>query len=96
MSPSLAQRLPRQDVSPTLKWREKFCGRKLINIAPTTIEARRLGCDVRAIVVQGAIKITSGSKATTYRPDGHRDPPRGYLPSESYGPEGAVTLFGRM
>jgi len=79
-----------------LKWREKFCGRKLINIAPTTIEARRLGCDVRAIVVQGAIKITSGSKATTYRPDGHRDPPRGYLPSESYGPEGAVTLFGRM
>ena len=69
---------------------------EIINIATTVIVARRLGRDVRAIVVQGAIKITCGSKATTYRPDDPRDPPRGYLPSESYGPEGAVTLFGRM
>jgi len=76
--------------------RREVCGRKIINIATTVIEERRLGCDVWAIVVQGAIKITCGSEATTYRPDDHRDPPRGYLPSESYGPEAAVTLFGRM
>ena len=51
--------------------------------------------DVRAMVVQGAITITSGSKATTYRPGDRWDLPRGCLHSESYGPEGAVVLFGR-
>jgi hypothetical protein len=47
-------------------------------------------------VAQGEIKITYGSKATTYRPGEHLDPPRGNPPSENHGPEGAVTLFGWM
>ena len=51
--------------------------------------------DVRAMVVQGAITITSDDKAITYRPGDRWDLPRGCLHSESYGPEGAVVLFGR-
>ena len=51
--------------------------------------------DVRAMVVQGAITISSGDKATTYRPGDRWDLPRGLLHSESYGPEGAVVVVGR-
>ena len=51
--------------------------------------------DVRAMVMQGAITITSGATATTYRPGDRWDLPRGCLHSESYGPEGAVVLLGR-
>jgi hypothetical protein len=43
--------------------------------------------DVRAMVLKGAITITSANEAKTYK--------RGCLHSESYGPEGAVVLFGR-
>jgi len=51
--------------------------------------------DVRAMVVQGAITITSGSEAVTYKQGDTWDLARGRLHSESYGPEGAVVLFGR-
>ena len=51
--------------------------------------------DVRAMVLKGAITITSDSEAKTYKPGETFDLPRGCLHSESYGPEGAVVLFGR-
>ena len=51
--------------------------------------------DVRAMVVQGAITITSGGEAKTYKPGDTWDLARDCLHSESYGPEGAVVLFGR-
>ena len=51
--------------------------------------------DVRAMVLKGAITITSGSQAKTYRPGDTWDLTRGCLHAESYGPEGAVVLLGR-
>ena len=51
--------------------------------------------DVRAMVVQGAITITSGSEAKTYKPGDSWDLPRGCLHAESYGSEGAVVLVGK-
>ena len=51
--------------------------------------------DVRAMVLKGAITITSASEAKTYKPGDTWDLARGCLHSESYGPEGAVVLFGR-
>ena len=51
--------------------------------------------DVRAMVVQGAITMTSGSESVTYKQGDAWDLARGCLHSESYGPEGAVVLFGR-
>ena len=51
--------------------------------------------DVRAMVVQGALTLTRDGRA---RPTRRRDlhhAASGCLHSESYGPEGAVTLFGR-
>jgi quercetin dioxygenase-like cupin family protein len=51
--------------------------------------------DVRAMVLKGAITIRSGDEVKTYRPGETWDLVRGRLHSESYGPEGAVVLFGR-
>jgi quercetin dioxygenase-like cupin family protein len=51
--------------------------------------------DVRAMVVQGALTLTTAGASRTYRAGETFSMPRGCLHSESYGPEGAVTLFGR-
>jgi quercetin dioxygenase-like cupin family protein len=51
--------------------------------------------DVRAMVIRGAITITSGGEVKTYKPGDTWDLARGCLHSESYGPAGAVVLFGR-
>jgi quercetin dioxygenase-like cupin family protein len=51
--------------------------------------------DVRAMVIQGALTLTTGGATRTYKPGETFSMPRGCLHYESYGPEGAVTLFGR-
>ena len=51
--------------------------------------------DVRAMVLDGALTLTSEGKTTTYRAGETFTMAKGCLHSESYGPEGAVTLFGR-
>ena len=51
--------------------------------------------DVRAMVIQGALTLTTGGATRTYKPGETFTMPKGCLHSESYGPEGAVTLFGR-
>ena len=51
--------------------------------------------DVRAMVLQGALTLTTGGQATTYRAGEIFTMARGCLHSESYGPEGAVILAGR-
>jgi quercetin dioxygenase-like cupin family protein len=51
--------------------------------------------DVRAMVVQGALTLTTGGSSRTYRAGETFIMAKGCLHSESYGPEGAVTLFGR-
>ena len=51
--------------------------------------------DVRAMVIKGALTLTKGSEVRTYKPGETFAMPRGCLHSESYGPEGAVTLLGR-
>ena len=51
--------------------------------------------DVRAMVVKGALTLTREGASRTYKPGETFAMPRGCLHYESYGPEGAVTLFGR-
>ncbi|MFO1160587.1 MAG: hypothetical protein U1E60_17240 [Reyranellaceae bacterium] len=51
--------------------------------------------DVRAMVVEGALTLTSEGQSRTYRAGEIFTMTRGCLHSESYGPEGAVTLVGR-
>ena len=51
--------------------------------------------DVKAMVVQGALTLTREGKAHTFKPGETFFMPKGCLHSESYGPGGAVTLFGR-
>jgi quercetin dioxygenase-like cupin family protein len=51
--------------------------------------------DVRAMVLDGALTLTSEGSTTTYRAGETFAMAKGCLHSESYGPEGAVTLFGR-
>lgn len=51
--------------------------------------------DVKAMVVQGALTLTSEGKVRTYTAGESFTMAKGCLHSESYGPEGAVTLFGR-
>ena len=51
--------------------------------------------DVRAMVLDGALTLTSEGTTTTYRAGETFAMTKGCLHSESYGPEGAVTLFGR-
>ncbi len=51
--------------------------------------------DVRAMVLKGAITIISGGHSTTYKPGDTWDLAKGCLHAESYGPEGAMILFGR-
>ena len=51
--------------------------------------------DVRVMVVQGAMTLHRDGKPTTYKAGDTFSMPKGCLHSESYGPEGAVTLFGR-
>ena len=51
--------------------------------------------DVRAMVLDGALTLTSEGTTTTYRAGETFTMAKGCLHSESYGPEGAVTLFGR-
>jgi quercetin dioxygenase-like cupin family protein len=51
--------------------------------------------DVRAMVLRGALTLTRDGKVQTYRAGETFAMPRGCLHSESYGPEGAVTLLGR-
>lgn len=51
--------------------------------------------DVKAMVVQGALTLTREGTVRTYKPGESFTMPKGCPHSESYGPEGAVTLFGR-
>jgi quercetin dioxygenase-like cupin family protein len=51
--------------------------------------------DVRALVLQGALTLHRDGRSVTYRAGETFSMPKGCLHSESYGPEGAVTLFGR-
>jgi quercetin dioxygenase-like cupin family protein len=51
--------------------------------------------DVRAMVIDGALTLTCNGRTRTYRPGEIFTMPRGCPHSETYGPEGAVTLFGR-
>ena len=51
--------------------------------------------DVRAMVLKGALTLTRDGTVRTYRAGETFTMPKGCLHSESYGPEGAVTLFGR-
>ncbi len=51
--------------------------------------------DVKAMVLKGALTLTRDGESRTYRPSETFTMPRGCLHSESYGPEGAVVLFGR-
>ncbi len=51
--------------------------------------------DVRAMVVEGALTLTTGGASRTYRAGEIFTMARGCLHAESYGPEGAVTLAGR-
>jgi quercetin dioxygenase-like cupin family protein len=51
--------------------------------------------DVRAMVLKGAITLTSNGQSHTYKPGETFAMPRGCLHYESYGPQGAVVLFGR-
>ena len=51
--------------------------------------------DVRAMVLKGALTLKREGTVRTYKAGETFTMPRGCLHSESYGPEGAVTLFGR-
>ena len=51
--------------------------------------------DARVLVLEGALTLTSEGTTTTYRAGETFAMAKGCLHSESYGPEGAVTLFGR-
>ena len=51
--------------------------------------------DVRAMVLKGALTLHRDGASKTYRPSEMFSMPRGCLHYESYGPEGAVVLFGR-
>ena len=51
--------------------------------------------DVRAMVLKGALTMTCGGEVRTYKAGETFTMARGRLHSESYGPEGAVTLLGR-
>ena len=51
--------------------------------------------DVRAMVIQGALTLTRDGTTRTYKSGETFSMPKGCLHYESYGPEGAVTLFGR-
>src|SRR5260221_4656776 len=51
--------------------------------------------DVKAMVLKGALTLHRDGASRTYRPSEIFAMPKGCLHSESYGPEGAVVLFGR-
>lgn len=51
--------------------------------------------DVRALVVQGALTLSSQGQVRTYRAGEMFTMMRGCVHSESYGADGAVTLVGR-
>ncbi|MBS0548950.1 MAG: cupin domain-containing protein [Proteobacteria bacterium] len=51
--------------------------------------------DVRAMVLKGAVTLTTGGTTTTYKPGEIFSMERGCQHFESYGPEGAVSLVGR-
>ncbi|WP_421999858.1 cupin domain-containing protein [Reyranella sp.] len=51
--------------------------------------------EVRAMVLKGALTLTTGGKTTTYSPGEIFTMAKGCLHAESYGDEGAVTLVGR-
>jgi quercetin dioxygenase-like cupin family protein len=51
--------------------------------------------DLRAMVLKGAITLTCNGQSRTYTPGETFAMPRGRPHYESYGPHGAVILFGR-
>lgn len=51
--------------------------------------------DVKAMVLKGAITLNCNGESRIYRPGDTFTMARGCLHYESYGPEGAVILFGR-
>jgi quercetin dioxygenase-like cupin family protein len=51
--------------------------------------------DVKAMLLDGAITITSNNQSKTYKPGDIWGMPRGCLHAESYGTAGAVIVFGR-
>ena len=50
--------------------------------------------NVKAMVLRGALTLTRDGASRTYRASETFTMPKGCLHSESYGPEGAVVLFG--
>lgn len=64
-------------------------------VGPKTNPEHSHPFDVRVMVVQGALTLTSAGATRTYRAGETFAMAKGCLHSESYGPEGAVTLFGR-
>lgn len=50
---------------------------------------------VRAMVIEGALTLTTGGTTNTYKAGEIFTMDKGCLHYESYGPEGAVTLLGR-
>ena len=51
--------------------------------------------DVRAMVIKGALTLTTGGKTTTYKPGEIFSMAKGCLHYESYGDKGAQVLLGR-
>lgn len=51
--------------------------------------------DARVLVVEGALTLRTQGTLRTYRAGEHFSMMRGCVHSESYGPEGAVTVVGR-
>jgi quercetin dioxygenase-like cupin family protein len=51
--------------------------------------------DVRAMVLKGALTLHRDGASKTYGPSETFAMPRGCLHYESYGPQGAVVVFGR-
>jgi quercetin dioxygenase-like cupin family protein len=51
--------------------------------------------EVRAMVLKGALTLTTGGTTRTYKPGEIFTMAKGCLHYESYGDEGAVTLIGR-
>lgn len=64
-------------------------------VGPKTNPEHSHPFDVRAMVLQGALTLTSDGSTRTYRTGETFTMAKGCLHAESYGDEGAVTLSGR-
>jgi quercetin dioxygenase-like cupin family protein len=64
-------------------------------VGPKTNPVHSHPYDVRAMVLEGALTLAYEGKVETYKPGQVFTMARGCEHTESYGPEGAVTLAGR-